>query len=154
YLLQKGTYFADIAYLLEEGAPSTMPFWGAGLQPSPPEGYQFDYINTDVLLHLMTVGADGRLDLPSGMRYAILVLPPTQQRSVPVLEKIRQLVAAGATVVGPKPVTAPSLADGPGSDAEITEIAAQLWADLDGISRTTRTYGKGHVYWGTPLQEV
>src|SRR5262249_36282379 len=87
-------------------------------------------------------------------RYGILVLSPTQQMSLPVLEKIRQLVAAGATIVGPKPVSTPSLAEGPGSDAKITEIASQLWADLDGISRTTRTYGKGRVYWGTPPQEV
>ncbi|MDP4290547.1 MAG: glycosyl hydrolase, partial [Bacteroidota bacterium] len=47
YMLQKGLYVADIAYLLNEGAPSTMPFWGAGLQPACPEGYQFDYFNAD-----------------------------------------------------------------------------------------------------------
>ena len=154
YLLQKGTYVADIAYLLNEGAPSTMPFWGAGLQPPRPDGYEFDYINTDAFLNLMTVDAGGRLDLPGGMSYAILVLPPTQQMSLPVLEKIRQLVAAGATIVGPKPTGAPGLSASPDGDAQITEIALQLWADLDGISRTTRTYGKGRVCWGTPLKDV
>ncbi len=154
YLLQKGDYVADIAYLLKEGAPSTMPFWGAGLQPSRPDGYEFDYINTDVLLNLMTMGADGRLHLPDGMSYAILVLPPTQQMSLPVLEKIRQLVAAGATIVGPRPTGAPGLSGGPGSDAQITEMASRLWADLDGNSRSTRTYEKGRVFWGTALKDV
>lgn len=153
YLLQKGTYVADIAYLLDEGAPSTMPFWGAGLQPAPPEGYQFDYINTDVLLNLMTVGSDGRLHLPSGMSYAILVLPPTQQMSLSVLMKIRDLVAEGATVVGPKPIQAPS-PDRPRADARIREIAMEVWADLDGFSRTVRNYGKGHICWNMPLVEV
>ncbi len=30
YMLQQGSPVADLAYLLPEGAPSTMPFWGAG----------------------------------------------------------------------------------------------------------------------------
>jgi hypothetical protein len=30
YMLQQGRPVADIAYLLPEGAPSTMPFWGSG----------------------------------------------------------------------------------------------------------------------------
>ena len=32
-----------------------MPFWGAGLQPAPPAGYDYDYINTDILLHHTSV---------------------------------------------------------------------------------------------------
>ena len=31
-MLQQGSPVADLAYLLPEGAPSTMPFWGAGLR--------------------------------------------------------------------------------------------------------------------------
>jgi len=154
FMLQKGHYVADIAYLLNEGAPSTMPFWGAGLQPSKPDGYEFDYINADVLLNLMTVDADGKLVLPGGMHYSILVLPNTTQMSLPVLARIKELTAEGATIVGPKPTSAPGLSAGVAGDAQLTEMAWQLWADLDGSSRTTRTYGKGHIFWGTPLQEV
>jgi len=44
-----------MAYLLPEGAPSTMPIWGAGLRPAPPDGYDYDYINTDVLLNRLSV---------------------------------------------------------------------------------------------------
>ena len=36
YMLQQGDPTGDIAYLLPEGAPSTMPFWGDGLQPAVP----------------------------------------------------------------------------------------------------------------------
>ena len=35
YMLQQGSPVTDLAYLLSEGAPSTMPFWGAGLVPAP-----------------------------------------------------------------------------------------------------------------------
>jgi len=75
FLLQQGLFVADLAYLLPEGAPSTMPIWGAGLQPAPPDGYDYDYINTDVLLNRLSVKEDGRLALPDGMSYRVLVLP-------------------------------------------------------------------------------
>jgi hypothetical protein len=87
YMLQKGRYVAAIAYLLNEGAPATMPFWGGGLKPVPPKGYQFDYINADVLLNLLSVDQQGKLVLPDGMQYSILVLPPTNLMTLPMLKK-------------------------------------------------------------------
>src|SRR5215469_6659774 len=78
YMLQQGKFVADLAYLLPEGAPSTMPFWGSGLLPAPPQGYDYDYINTDILLHHTSADANG-IHLDSGMTYRVLVLPPTQQ---------------------------------------------------------------------------
>jgi len=154
YMMQRGMYAADIVYLLNEGAPSTMPFWGAGVQPAMPEGYSFDYINADALLTRMNVDTKGKLVLPDGMNYSILVLPPTQQMTLPVLRKIQALVQAGATVVGPKPIKPPGLTNYPASDQELTEIANDMWGDLDGRSLTTRAYGKGKVFWGQPLQKV
>ncbi|HEX3086161.1 MAG TPA: glycosyl hydrolase, partial [Pyrinomonadaceae bacterium] len=154
FMLQQGLPVADLAYLLNEGAPSTMPFWGAGLKPSPPEGYDYDYINSDVLLNRMSVDAEGRLVLPDGMSYRVLVLPEIDRMTLPVLRKLRELVAGGATVLGPRPVKSPSLAGYPESDAELQAIANELWGDTDGISRTRHGYGKGQVVWGQPLSEV
>jgi hypothetical protein len=73
FMLQQGRFVADLAYLLNEGAPSTMPFWGAGLQPAVPEGFDYDYVNTDVVLNRMSVNAEGRIVLPDGMSYSVLV---------------------------------------------------------------------------------
>lgn len=154
FLLQQGLFVADLAYLLNEGAPATMPFWGAGLKPAPPEGYDYDYVNADVVLNRMSVGADGRLVLPDGMSYRVLVLPEIDRMTLPVLRKIHALVSGGATVVGPKPVKSPSLAGYPQVDREVQSLASDLWGDLDGISRTKRAYGKGLVVWGLPLSEV
>lgn len=150
YMLQKGKYVADIAYLLNEGAPSTMPFWGAGLQPAVPKGYQFDYINADVL-YQFSVNEKGKLVLPNGMSYSMLVLPPTHEMTLPMLKKIKALAAGGAIVVGPKPVKSPGLAE---SDTELKELAIELWSDLDGISRTKRRYGKGVIAWGQNLDQL
>jgi hypothetical protein len=154
FMLQQGQSVADIAYLLNEGAPSTMPIWGAGLTPNPPEGYDYDYINTDVLLNRLSVNENGDLVLLDGISYRILVLPPIDRMTLPVLQKIKNLVINGATIVGPKPVASPSLAGYPNVDSEVQALAATLWGDLDGISRFRRRVGKGSVIWGLPLSEV
>ncbi len=154
FMLQQGQFVADLAYLLNEGAPSTMPFWGAGLEPKPPDGYDFDYVNTDVLLNRMSVHADGRIVLPDGMSYRALVLPEIDRMTLPVLRKIRELVQNGATVLGPKPLRSPSLNGFPDADREVQKLAEEIWGDLDGVSRTKRSYGKGTVVWGMTPAEV
>jgi hypothetical protein len=154
FMLQQGLFVADLAYLLPEGAPSTMPIWGAGLQPAPPDGYDYDYINTDVLLNRLSVKEDGRLALPDGMSYRVLVLPEIDRMTPRVLRKIHELVAGGATVVGPKPVKSPSLAGYPSVDGEVQALAADLWGDIDGLSVSRHGFGKGRVMWGVPLADV
>jgi hypothetical protein len=148
FMLQRGLPVADLAYLLDEGAPSTMPFWGAGLKPAPPAGYDYDYVNADALLTRTSVGADGRIKMPDGVSYRLLLLPEVERMTLPVLRKIRELVGGGATVLGPKPLKSPGLAGYPEADREVQAIASELWGDLDGVSRTRRAYGKGTVAWG------
>jgi hypothetical protein len=111
-------------------------------------------VNADVLINRMSVNADGRLVLPDGMTYLVLVLPQIDRMTVPVLRKIRELVEGGATVVGPKPIKSPSLAGYPDADKEIRTLANDLWSDLDGISRTKRFFGKGMVVWDLSLEDV
>jgi len=84
-----------------------MPFWGSGLQPAAPPGYDYDYFNTDILLHHTSVtpgGAihvDGSRDLPEDITYRLLVLPPTTQMTQrergPVLERHDGVRGAGAS---------------------------------------------------------
>ncbi len=42
----------------------------------------------------------------------------------------------------------------PSSDAELRQIADEVWGDLNGTTVTERTYGKGRVFWGLPLAAV
>ncbi len=154
FMLQQGRFVADLACLLPEGAPSTMPFWGGGLQPPVPEGYDYDFINADLLLNRMTVKDDGRLSLPDGMTYRALVLPETNRMTLPVLRRIHDLVAHGATVTGPRPVMSPSLAGYPNADGELRDLAADLWGDTDGQATTRHYFGSGQVVWGLPPAQV
>jgi hypothetical protein len=154
FMLQQGRPVGDLVYLLNEGAPSTMPIWGSGLDPAPPEGFDYDYINADALINRMSVDQEGKLALPDGVFYRLLVLPNTEQMTLPVLQKIHDLVAAGATVTGRKPLRTPGLTGFPASETKLEELVFDLWGDLDGISRTQRTFGKGRVIWGMPLSKI
>jgi len=71
--------------------------------------------------------SNGRLMLPEGVSYRVLALPDRTVISLPVLRKLREFVDAGATIIGPRPLSASGLADFPGSDAEVKRIADELW---------------------------
>jgi hypothetical protein len=122
YLLQQGRFVADIAYLYGEDTNVTSLFDSSA--PPVPEGYNFDFFNSDALLNELST-KDGRLVTRSGMEYRVLVLDASTRRiSLPVLRKIRDLVRAGAVVVGAKPIATPSLAD---DEGEFRAIVADLW---------------------------
>jgi len=151
-LLQRGQFVADVAYLGSENAPNSFPD-RESMDPAIPPGYDFDDLPPEVLLKQVTV-RDGRLVLESGMSYRILVLPPGRTMTPALLGKIKELVAAGATVVGPRPASSPSLADYPRCDNEVQQLAEELWGGCDGVSITESRFGNGKVIWGRSLAEV
>ena len=150
FLLQQGRAVADAAYFTGESAPVEMRVGN----PALPEGYDFDAINADVLLHGATV-KNGRITLASGASYAVLILPPGDVNlTPPMLKCIRDLVRAGATVVGPCPEHSPSLADYPQCDSQVKELAAELWGQCNGTTVLENTDGQGRIVWGKPLSDV
>jgi hypothetical protein len=109
YMLQQGKFVADV--LVYYGEDSNITALYREKLPDIPEGYNYDFINSDALLNLLSV-KDGNLVTPSGMRYRLLVLDSNAVRlPVRVLTKIRDLVKGGATISGVKPTSTPSLAD-------------------------------------------
>jgi hypothetical protein len=151
YLLQRGKFVADVLYYFGDGG---YKFIGPRRnEPSLGPGYDYDVANSDVILNRLDV-KDGRLVLPDGMSYALLVLPEAEDMHPAVLRKIERMVADGATAIGPKPLRAVGLEGYPASDATVRELAAKLWGDLDGRTKTSRVYGKGRVIWGAKLRDV
>jgi len=84
-----------------------------------------DTINTDVLLNRVSV-KDGRIVLPDGMSYRLLVWPNTTAMSIRALKKVAELAKAGVPIVGAKPVRTPGLRDYPACDEEARELADGL----------------------------
>ena len=69
-----------------------------------------------------------------------------------LLRKIKQLVEAGATVVGGPPKKSPSLSDYPRCDRQVQELAAALWGKGPAPAELAdRPVGKGRIVWGRGL---
>ncbi len=148
YMLQQGLNIADVAYLIGEDAPKM-----TGMQhPALPQGYQFDYINAEVLNNGAKV-KDGKITLPHGTSYKVLVLPPINNMRPGLLATIKKLVKSGAVILGTPPVCSPSMQDYPNADKAVLATSQEIWGDCFDKKGMNR-YGKGMVFNGYSLEEV
>lgn len=137
YMLKQGLYAADILVFVGEQSPNqaelvrpdvnpdSNPLLAQYVTPRIPAGYAYDEVNAEVLLTRARV-AGGRIVLPNGAAYALLVIPDKMTYMTPQLAaKLRDLVAQGAHILGPKPVYSPSLT---GSDARFRADVDAIWS--------------------------
>lgn len=148
-MLQHGKYVADVAYFISEDTPKMT----GQRVPELPAGHCFDYINAEVIEKRMQV-KNGQFVLPDGMSYRVLVLPNGGTMRPALAEKIKDLVAAGGTVLGQPPVQSPSLQDYPKCDRDVARIAGELWGNCDGKTVKSRQFGKGRIFCGVDLKTV
>ena len=149
YMLQEGQFVADALYFNGESQPVSMR---AG-DPALPKGYDYDACSREIVMNSLSV-KDGRLVLASGMSYRVLILPPDRVMTLPLLQKLQQLVKDGAIIIGPMPLHTPGLEGFPQSDTEMKTITAALWGDCNGTTVTSHTYGKGRIIWGQKMDVV
>jgi hypothetical protein len=151
FLLQQGRFVADACYYYGDHVPNL-----AQLKEADPAGvlpgYDYDVVNEEVLLRRMTV-KNGRLTLPHGMAYRVLVLPDHRILSLAALRTLHQLVRDGATVIGPRPLGTASLVGYPASETELDQRARDLWGDTADQQGEHR-FGKGRVVWGRTGRQV
>lgn len=146
-MLQQGLYVADAAYFIGEDTPKMTGV----TDPALPDGYSFDYINAEVLMNNAKM-TGGRLTLPDGMSYKVLVLPRQKTMRPELLAKIKSLVADGLVVLGPAPEVSPSLQDYPAADAEVARLSDELWGKTQ---RQSVQYGYGKIYAdGVPVAKL
>lgn len=148
-MLQQGIYSADVAYFIGEDAPKMTGI----VEPALPQGYSFDYINGEVLKNRASV-KNGKLVLPNGISYSILVLPKLETMRPELLAKLKELVSQGLVILGPKPSRSPSLQGYPQADNRVQAMAYELWGDADGVKVKVHHYGKGLVLSGMDMQQA
>jgi hypothetical protein len=154
WMLQQGLFVADACFYYGSHVPNF-----AQLKRSDPArvlpGYDYDVLTEEALLTRLAV-KDGQLVLPDGMNYRLLVLPNRASISLPVLRRLKELVASGATVLGPKPLEAESLQDYPACDAEVTRLADGLWGARPAGADATRPgqAGRGRVIADRTARQV
>ncbi len=152
YLLQQGKFVADAIFYegdnLGDGEPMNID------HPTLGDGYDHDCSNTDVLLTRMSV-KNGRIVLPDGMSYRVLILPDNRPMALNALRKVAELIRAGATVVGPPPTGLAGLATHPDEEKTFEALVAQLWGgDRSGAAMMKRHIGFGYLVSGQSARQT
>ena len=133
-MLQQSRNVADLAYFYGEEAPLT-GLYGDHVVADAPVSNAYDFVNADGLGALRNDG--GEVVSPGGARYRAIYLGGSSRRmTLPVLRRLAELVEGGASVIGQRPESSPSLAD---DAAEWGAVVARLWDAPKG------QLGKGRV---------
>lgn len=152
------TYLARCQYLLQQGRPVADVLWFLGdeLDHKPrsdasfPAGHRFDYVNPDVLMNRLEVGADGTLVTPEGLSWRVLWLRDCPRLTPATLERLRTLITAGATVVGDPPRACATLEGGADADRRFAALVRELWGEVPAAGGERRI-GAGRLRWGGTL---
>lgn len=150
FMLQQGLFAADVLYYYGDDVPNFVflkeEFSDLNF------GYDWDKCSSEILNKIVV--KNGKLVLPDGMTYQVLVLPPEETITLNVLKRIEQLVKAGATVFAPRPERATGLLNYPENDKDLEILANTLWGKIDGKNILENKYGKGKVVWGITINEL
>ena len=151
YMLRQGLFVADVLYYSGDEAPNFVP--PKYIDASRGFGYDYDVCNSEILLTRLSVKG-GRIVLPDGMSYRVLVLPDRPVMPLAVARKIQELVNAGATVIGPKPLRTPGLTGYPSCEQQLKQVADEMWGKKTASRVIDRAYGAGRVVCGLSIREV
>lgn len=144
-MMQSGEPVTDILYHLGNDAPLKIATFR--MRPAPPKGYDYDVCSDEILLQ--TSVKNGRIFLPSGRSYRLLILSGGRQLTKASLLHIYNLVKHGGTILAQDKVTGTrSLADGLTADNEMRRIADQLWGRARMTVEGQRKIGQGKFVWG------
>ncbi|MEE4117249.1 MAG: glycosyl hydrolase [Marinilabiliaceae bacterium] len=157
YMLQQGLFVADVCYYYGDKAPNFYPAYHVvpekPMLPGLGKGYDFDVVNSDVILNRMSV-KDKRIVLPDGLSYSLLLLPDQADIPLEVLQKLEAMVKAGATIMGNKPLGVPGLHSYTEKNRELSGLADKMWEGIDGEKVKINKYGKGRVVYGMEAGEL
>jgi len=151
YMLQQGVFVGDVMCFTGEEAPGDDISMGA-LWPDLPDGYDFKYANREIILDKVKI-ADGKITLPDGLTFSLLLMPNKVHMTIEVARKLKELVAQGMILVGPKPATIPSLTNFTDMLTEFKQIVDEIWG-TETDSMVDRKVGQGRVFSGMPVQNV
>ncbi|HEX5554584.1 MAG TPA: glycosyl hydrolase, partial [Chitinophagaceae bacterium] len=150
-MLQQGAFVGDVCFYYGDNVPNQVHL--KRINPSLGEGYDYDWVNTQMILDSMYV-KNHCIYFQDGMHYEVLVLPDRKAIPLSVLKKIKRLVQNGATVIGTKPAYSTGLSDYPAADKSVKNIANELWGDVSDTTVKERDYGNGKIVWGKTIRQV
>ncbi len=137
YVFQNTDFVADVLYYYGDAIPN----YGGhkNSRYAPGKGYDYEIVNTELLLQLTVENSE--LVLPTGQRFAVLYLEPEQEINPLVINKLDELLKAGAVILGNKPDRIKEI----GSLVNVPktkELINKLWENSD--NKTIETILKKH----------
>lgn len=148
-LVQSGRFVADILYYYGDHVPNVFPF-----KESDPAGALpgYDYDVTDETIFMQLKVENGKIVVPGGISYQVLVLPTHRVLSLPVLKKTEELLKQGACIIGNKPERMVSLVGGTAAQQRFQQVSEQIWGTTND-PQGEKPYGKGKVVWGVSARD-
>ena len=153
------TYLARCSYMLERGRAVSDVLWYLGdeishkpsQKDSFPEGYRFDYCNSDVLLNRLSV-KNGKLVTPEGYSYSMMWIPDNKRMLPETLEKLYELIKQGAVVVASAPKGLATLRGDKMAQKRFDRAVSAIWGKMpeEGVKRI----GNGAILSGVELEEA
>lgn len=98
WMLRQGKPVSDVCWYLGDEIPARIL---AHKLPSLPQGYDFDAFTADALLNRMSV-SDGRIVLPDGVNYSVMILPADDKQTSDGRQQIEAFRQQGALIYDPK----------------------------------------------------
>lgn len=148
-VVQEGKFVADVLYYYGDHVPNVFPYKHADPAGAMPG---FDYDVTDETIFLQLEMDDGKIVVPGGVKYKVLVLPDHKVLSMSVLEKLNELLQRGAHIIGYKPESSVSLVGGTEAQRNFSKLADKIWG-VETSEKGEKNYGSGSVAWGMTARE-
>jgi hypothetical protein len=143
HVLQKTKFVADVLYYNGNDVPNLVPPKNTHFAVAP--GYDYEVINTDILLNELTV-EDGELSIPGVGRYKVLYIGERTEVDAQVLIKLTTLAKAGALIIGKKPLEAQGLSKRKQADETVKRLANEFWIKATANDINTSSFKKGKIY--------
>ncbi len=100
YIFQETKFVADVVWYYGDKVPNSATPKNTHFRVGP--GYDYEVINTDILVNNLSV-KNGRLTLPDGSSFSLLVIEKEKVRNPLVEQKLKKLSAEGAVITGTDP---------------------------------------------------
>lgn len=144
-VFQKTDFQADVVWYYGDKVPNSATPKNTHFYVGP--GYDYEVINTEILLDSLTVN-NGKIVLSNGAEFSLLVLENENNVNSKVLQKLNQLVAQGAVIIGQKPTKVDNIT----AEDENKRLIDSLWFDAS-TAGMTHIDPKGKINFGiTPLE--
>jgi len=148
-MVQNGRFVGDVLYYYGDHIPNIFPYKDSDPAGAMP-GFDYDVTDENILLSLKV--ENGKILVPSGIRYEVLVLPNHRTLTLAALKKVDELLQQGAQVIGLKPTHLVSLVGGDTAQQQFKELSDRIWGK-ESTEKGEIKVGDGTLAWGVSARE-